>query len=285
MTSRMGKFYGKATAAAREAGRWYERRDNRALAAALLFPVVGIVVVWLAGWMAGATSDAVLVTLLLGPVAIYLIGTQRLRELSGPGGIFSVKLAETVSARVRTGEQMIWPSGDEILQVQRGDLRSLQSVLPSDGAAKTIVLVLTAHVGAEPYNRRALQEYVHHLSRYRGFRLVVITDRNRGFQASVSPSALRDTLAGDQGQRFVERLNSGLDSIPVAEITALFPVLVTAFCTPEHTNAQVLALMRDLGLDVLAVVDSESHNLLGIVERDRIVTSILLAAETATATR
>jgi CBS domain-containing protein len=69
------------------------------------------------------------------------------------------------------------------------------------------------------------------------------------------------------------------------DLTSMFPGLIPQFCTPRHTNADALTLMRDLNLHILVVVDEKTRNILGVVERDQIMISILLAAEPEPAQR
>jgi hypothetical protein len=163
--------------------RWLKNRNIAALVAALLFPLIGIMVMWLAGEMASTTSDLVLLTLLLAPVAIYLIGTQRLQELSA--GNISIKLSEQVQ-RTQAGGEMIPIPVEEIQQVEKRDVSELGDSLAGRDLTKTTVLIIKIRDGQGSYRVGALREYLRRMSPHRGFKLVALTDSFGRFDASIT---------------------------------------------------------------------------------------------------
>jgi hypothetical protein len=62
-------------------------KEVRAVALAILFITLGLLVLWISKTVVGVTGDAVYVFLLLAPVLVYAIASDRLKELRGPGDL------------------------------------------------------------------------------------------------------------------------------------------------------------------------------------------------------
>ena len=94
--------------------------EGRAVALAVGFLVLGLLVLWFSRAVAGVTGDAIYITLLVAPILVYTIATGRLTEFQGPG---NVKLA-------------FWEPGAAIAQTTRTPNRALaQAVLQPSSAA------------------------------------------------------------------------------------------------------------------------------------------------------
>jgi CBS domain-containing protein len=249
------------------------KKELRPLLLVLLFLGLGIFLVWAADyWINGdevtTVGDAVLVSLLVMPILIYTIISGSLAELRGPGGLgatFNSVATTSVSGTialdrvsVEEGSKILTEEGTDALKRK---IRSLEETRP---------IVMTLTLGGS-YTLEALQEYVKALSRSRNFKLVVFLDRDGRFVAYMPSWAAMNRLhTPGKGEEFVEVINKGLPEL------FYYPGVVRKTISASCTNAEALRVMTEKNIEALVVTD-ENNRLQGIVERDQVLSRMVLA--------
>jgi hypothetical protein len=251
---------------------WFERdhREMRAISLSFLLLTAGVLILWAAKAVAGVEGGAVLVVLLVSPVVSYalLSGRLRLTELRAAG--IEAKFAEVAESVVTPHSEPI--PVEEMVVVEKADPAELRKIL-EDYSETSDPIVMTVPIdGRARYSQRALKAYLETLSHLRTFKFVVFLDANGRF-ASYAPQWLikgfleRGALANE----FVRTLNSGRP-----KSLSLYPGIVTEAITVAHTNAHALREMDRLNLEALVVINDD-RRVAGIVERDQVLTKMLLA--------
>lgn len=250
------------------------KKELRPLLLVLLFVGLGIFLVWAADyWINGdevtTVGDAVLVSLLVMPILIYTIISGSLAELRGPGGlgatfnsVASTSVSGTIAldrVSVEEGSKVLTEEGIDALKRK---IRSLEETRP---------IVMTLTFGGGSYTLEALQEYVKALSRSRNFKLVVFLDRDGRFVAYMPSWAAMNRLhTPGKGEEFVEVINKGLPEL------FYYPGVVRKTISASCTNAEALREMTEKNIEALVVTD-ENNRLQGIVERDQVLSRMVLA--------
>lgn len=151
------------------------REEPGAVALSLLFVAVGIGVLWFAKDVAELDEDAVLVSLLLLPMLLYLALSGRLAEVTGPGGV-SAKFREAASAPAHSALKHLSP-GDPFLEVPKMDLQMLRQRQPQLAADdRPIVFTFTLGAGGPQYGYPEVLGYTDVLAATGRFLLVAFLD-------------------------------------------------------------------------------------------------------------
>jgi CBS domain-containing protein len=132
-------------------------------------------------------------------------------------------------------------------------------------------LSLTVAKAPNYYQRYALDQYVRALSAFRNFKFVLIVDKSGSFVAFAPQWAIGRLLQGLDGDRFVGALNEGR----IAELRA-YESIVTQTITTQATNAEALSAMERNNLEAIIVLDPADRRPVGVVERDRLLTKMVL---------
>jgi hypothetical protein len=155
--------------------------------------------------------------------------------------------------------------------VEKADPAALKQVLDEYDASEPIVMTVPVD-GRGRYTRRALLEYLNTLGHLRTFKFVVFLDGDGAF-VGYAPNWLVRGFLERRGlaEEFVRTLNSGR-----TKSLRTYPGIVTEAITTSHTNAHALREMDRLNLEALVVVNDEKR-VAGIVERDQVLSKMLLA--------
>jgi hypothetical protein len=246
-------------------------RRNRAQVSTVLVTlslvVGGLAVLWFAKSVAGLEGDGVLVALLVIPLVVYAVASGRLEELRG-GGI-EARFARVASATV-VPESAQLPV-EAVYGVEKANPRELPAVLDrlSDETVP-VGLTLVVRQGGR-YTVPALRRYLAALGQLRTFKFVVFVDGEGRFEAYMPHWHLDAILAGPRGGAFVRDLNNGrIGSI------RRYPGVVRNAITTKHTNEHALREMERQGLEAIVVVDEE-RKVVGVVEREKVLSTMILA--------
>jgi len=222
-------------------------------------------------------GDAVLVSLLAMPVLVYMIISGRLRQFKAPGGIEAdfVELASTSVIGSIAHEPVIGPfewitvDKKETQIIDRGKTQPLNDTMREIEETRPTVMTVTFEGGH--YTLKGLREYVDTFSRMRNFKLVVFLDRHDRFLAYMTALAAKNLLSTpDVGMAFVKMINEGR-----AELLS-YPGVERRTISIQSTNAEALREMTVKNIEALVVTD-ENNRLAGIVERDLILSRMVLA--------
>lgn len=230
----------------------------------LLFLAAAIGAVWFVQSILGITGDAILVALLILPLVLYLALSGRVRELTA--GDLSVKLNEVSREPVgQVASQYI--AAD--IGPQSDPTRPLMKTDPNRPH------VVTLSQGGETYKREDVLGRLRELAAMSPVPLlIVLDDRERVLAYMTYRSALDVLQRAERGEQFIELVNSG--DPDVFDDGGGFSAVRTETLPHTATNAEALSTMETTGLDTLVVIDQKGR-FAGIVERDRVLSRMMLA--------
>jgi hypothetical protein len=255
---------------AKEAGfRPWLGRNRREIATILITLSLvsgGLAVLWFAKSVAGLEGEAILVALLVTPLVVYAVASGRLEELRG-GGI-EARFARVATATVLPESTQL--PVEAMYGVEKANPRQLPAVLDRL-ADETAPIGLTIVLGKDRYTRDALRKYLAALGQLPKFKFVVFVDLEGHFEAYMPHWLLGRLLEGPRSGAFVTALNEGL----IGTIRR-YPGVVRHAITTKHTNEHALREMERQGLEAIVVVDEE-RRVVGVVEREKVLSTMLLA--------
>jgi len=247
-----------------------ERKEIRAIGISLLFLAFGFLVIWFIRAVVNIEGDAVFVSLLIIPVLVYMVISGKLKELKGPGGL-EAKFTEAASESISASFETVEPSIDDMQIVVKAGVRALQEQRQQLNEAKPIVM--TMELGRRGYyNKEAVLEYIKNLSQFRNFKFVVFLDEGKRFLAYMPSWAFRGLISMPElGYEFINVINeSHLEDL------FRYPGVVRETISTECTDAEALSEMLEQNLEALVVID-ENRNLKGVVEREQVLSRMMLA--------
>ena len=245
------------------------RREAIAIIASILLLALG----FLAGWLSREFLELeglVLLFVIFAPIISYTIFSGRLKELRAGG--LEAKFVDVAGQSVDLASlETIEASMSDMEYVEKADARELPRRMRYLDESKPIILALT--LGREGYYRRtAWASYMHALSQFRSFKFVVFLDQENKFVAYMPAWATLQILRMDAlGDEFVRIINEG----SIQELQR-YPGVVTRTISTKATNIDALREMTAQNLEALVVID-EDRNLKGVVEREQILSKLLLA--------
>jgi hypothetical protein len=232
---------------------WGRRRELSHIVASLLFLAAGICAVWFVHGVLDVEGDAVLVALLVVPLALYLTLSGRVSEITAGG--FSVRLNE---ARQTPIDRTVVPE-------DRYVIAELDPPYPIEVKADpNLPTIVTLRHGGGPYERDKALRWLRKITAKSPVPFLVVLDHGRVLAYERE----------DRGGEFIKLVNAG--DPDVFDDGGGFSALRTETVTHKTTNAEALELMERTGLDALVVVDGKGR-FAGIVERDRVLSAMMLA--------
>ena len=228
--------------------------------------MLGIAAVWFTKAVVGIASSAVLAPLVVVPALIYVIFKGYLTQLSGPGGWSATFKVTNASVSFGTQKLDMAAQAQMLPKGSAGELReAIEQLDPNEPVLLTIKL-------GERYSHQVLRRYLEALNSLPRFRLVVFLDSSNRFLGCIGANGLESLLvSGNLGSIFLEAIEDNRISV-----FARYPGVVREVIKTDATNTEALTLMERYGLDALAVVDENRH-IKGVVERQQIVTKLLLS--------
>jgi hypothetical protein len=239
------------------------------LVISIVFLLLGFLVVWAMKSMLITAGDAVLISLFLVPILVYVIFTGRLSELKGPGGL-ELKLQTMASQPAdELASQRVEFVEEDMVPVSKGSIQELDRLERLLDPTKRIVLKLV--LGEMQYNRGDAIEYLERFLRYPNFKHVAFLDKKHRFVAFVPPWAMLRILTGEEGERFVQIINGG----NLLELLD-FPGVLTLSINSRATYMDALKSMSDHNLETI-LVTGQDGKVIGVVDREQVLSKLLLA--------
>lgn len=247
-----------------------QQKERRAIAFSALFLILGLFVVWFTTMVLKVEGDAILVSLLLAPVLVYLILSGKIKELRAPGGL-AITFAETATASVTAVWETVQPSEEDMQIVVKEGVQALERKRQTLNEAQPIVMTMVLGRGRY-YNTEDTLRYIDVLSQFRNFRFVVFVDDSDRFVAYMPISSLKGILrVPELGEHLIYAVNEG----QVQDLFR-FPGVVRETISTQSTNAEALREMTRQNLEALVVIDENRH-LRGVVERKQVLSRMMLA--------
>lgn len=234
---------------------------------AILFLALGFLAVWSMHAMQITAGDAVFVALLLVPFITYVILTGRVSEFKAPGGLEAKFVAMAAKPAVEFASQRVEFVEEEMRSVSKSSVEELARLERLVDGSKRIILNLT--VGQKQYNKQDARKYIERFLRYRNFRHVVFIDQNGKFVAWIAPWAMFRILAEEQGDRFIDLINTG--SLELLS----FPGVMTTTISTTATNLQALQKMTEHNLEAILLIDKD-NKVVSVVEREQVLSKLML---------
>lgn len=247
-----------------------EAREKQAIVVAVLFLVLGVVVLWVVKSLLNIEGEITYVALLFVPVLVYAIYAGKLESLKTPGGL-EAKFVKVAQEEVNPASEKIALSVEDIHVVEKGGIRVLDTKVKNLNRAQPIIMVI--QLGKHNYyTRDAVQAYLDTLLQFPNFNFVVFVDEEKSFVAYMSVWAFANLIRQEQlGFEFIDVVNQG-------DKDALFryPGIIGETIHTQSTNVDALREMTRQNLEALVVID-ENGKLKGIVEREQILSRMMLA--------
>lgn len=246
-------------------------RELYFIAISLIFLVVAICAVWFVQVVLGVEGDAILIALLILPLVLYLSLSGRVGELTA--GDLTVKLNEASREPVGQTSQYVvadlGPRSDPTRPIQKTDPNRPQ--------------VVTLTNGGGPYNREKVLSRLRNLAAISPVPLLIVLDNRERVLAYMTYRSALGVLQHElRGEQFIELVNA--DNPDAFDGGGGFSFVKTETIPDTTTNAEALSAMVETGLDALIVVDRKGR-FGGIVERDRVLSKMMLAMVSKSSTR
>lgn len=199
------------------------------------------------------------VAIALAPAVIYLLATGQLSEFSGFGLGFKLKQASGKPFSLKLEGDRIQPA---LIQTEgKASLSELPGLIEKRIEALSLTLNRQGY-----YMKEAIEEYLMRLTEFDFFKHVVFTDSKGAFRGLIPARKLQSFMREEI-----------VDLVKIIEEGAIdrLPGLVKASIPENDDKKEALQVMERERLSQLPVVDSEER-FVGIVERDKLTSSILL---------
>jgi hypothetical protein len=228
----------------------------------LVFLAAGICAVWFVQGVLDLEGDAMLVALLVAPVVLYLTLSGRVREFAA--GSLSVKLNAVSREPIKetyVPADLVLESDPEYPDTEKTDPNRPQ--------------VATLTSGHGEYERVKVLDWLRDMAVKRPVPLLIIRGDHGQVLAFMTYRSAIDLLERDRGDQFIQLVNGG--DPHAFDDGGGFSAVRTETLRSNDTNEEALATMEETGLDTLVVVD-RTCGFQGIVERDRVLSRMMLAA-------
>jgi hypothetical protein len=248
------------------------RQALGAAAEASFFLLLGLAVVWFARKVAGVQDGAVLAAFVIVPALLYLALRGSLAELRGPGG-WAATFIRVARARVSAAGETLDVSED-VQIIEKESMAGLTNRVSTLRPDQPILMTITL---GKVYTDTEIQGYLQTLSSFPRVRLVVLLDGSGVFVACMSPVELGGLMRSNAlSASFLQAVSRG-DTREVL----LYPGTLRHIVPTSATNADALSAMTASNLGPIAVLD-EGRRLRGVVEREQLVSKLVLSLANAT---
>jgi len=235
------------------------------IAVAVVFLGVSLLIVWVVRSVLGVEGQAVLVTLMVIPVIVYVIVSGKIKEFRSPWGSATFQAGQPVAEALEVSDFKVeMATAEDIRSVARGDDEKLEKL------RRTQPALLTLELGKEErYGPGQVREYVEVLSESPNFRSVVFVNPQGQFEGSMPAETFVRILDSPRGEQLIEAVNSG-------EVEKLmeFPGVSTTALSGGATSAEALRAMDKVNRNSLVVVD-DNERPSGIAERSKILSHMI----------
>jgi CBS domain-containing protein len=249
--------------------RW--KAELTALGGVLLFLALGFLAILAVAKVADVKDGTVLAALLILPALFYLLLSNRVTDLKGPGGL-EVQLAKVanqpipVAGHEQEGGALAY---EQVRAVERGRVESFYARVRNITAADPVVLTLT--VGSGPINAEVAADYARGLTQFPRFRFVAVLKKDGSLISYMDESAFRHVIEAQVVDAAL--LLKDIEDENVGAVRD-FQGMITATVPSGSNVADALRKMDEARIDALLVADD--GRIKGIVERDRLANALLL---------
>lgn len=247
--------------------------EARGIVAAILSLLLGIAVLWVVRGLLTLKEDATVIALLVLPLVVYLAFSGRLRELKA--GPLEAKLVDFTNQAVTAKsdftileQSSIDAVTQQIQSVVKQHATALPEIVKNMDADKPPVMYLFL---GTPYTPGDIKAYIDDLSHFRRFKFVVIAAPEWRIVGYIPYYSLEKILSlPERGDALLQLIAQGKEG----EIRQ-YPGIRTKFLSARDTNKKALQIMLEEDLEAVIVVD-EQQKLRGIVEREQLISKLLL---------
>ena len=194
----------------------------------------------------------------LSPVVVWLLTTEQLAEFSGFGLAFKLKEATSTPVSLEMDGDLIKP--EAISRDEKSDMSHLDDFKRDRVSAVTLVVGKQGY-----YSNWGVELYLSELTPLSFFKYVIFEDKAGNFKGMIWGTRLLEEMR-TSGIDLVSILESG--QVPDIRGVSTNPVLLGS------SKQESLQIMDAAGLSELPVVN-ESNAFVGVVERDKITSSIV----------
>jgi hypothetical protein len=238
------------------------------VSAVVLLAAVGVL--FLMKRLLGSVDGSAFVAILLVPLIVYALVSGRLAEFSGPGG-WGAKFRLAATSQVETSD--IIENAEALQAVEKGGLRNLRDAV--ERLNPDLPNALTLRVGRRGYYAPgAIVQYLQTLMAVGPSTYVVFVGETNGqFLGSASASQVIALLESDATRgEFMSELERG----NVETAFQGYDFLVRQSLSPGDSNKMALQKFLDTNAQALVVVSSDAKKPIGIVDRDRLMTRLMV---------
>jgi CBS domain-containing protein len=245
-------------------------REVKALAAALLFVVLGFAGIFVVAKVADVKNGTVLAALLIVPALLYLLLSGQVKDLKGPAG-FELSLIEVANQRI----PLSGPGGSAKLSyepvsfIEKGREETFAD--RTRGIPDEAPVVLTFTLGTR-INGPEAANYAKLLTQFPRFKYVAILDSQGKLVTYIDERAFRHMIEADP--LYAQELLNDIERPDVGKVKAfrgMIPYTVTARASIVDTLRKMERTRRN------ALLVTEEGAIKGIVERDRLANALLLS--------
>lgn len=238
------------------------------ISAVVLIAAVGILA--LVKQLLGSVDGSAFVAILLVPLIVYAVASGRLAEFSGPGG-WGAKFRTATTSRVETSD--IIENAEALQAVDKGGLRYLRDAV--ERLNPDLPNALTLRVGRRGYYvPEVIIKYLKTLMAVGPSTYVVfVREKNGQFVGSTNASQViallesRATISDFMGELERESDENAFQG---------FDFLVRQSLRRDDSNKTALQKFLDTNAQALVVVSSDGQKPIGIVDRDRLMTKLMV---------
>ena len=234
------------------------------------FCTLGFISIWIAKNGLGLQEEAIYIAFLILPILIYMIASGRIVEFKAFGA--EAKFAELAKKTIEPSLETVEGSIEDMAVVMKAGTFELQRMQKNLDTSKPIMLTLALkRTEGQYYHVKALKVYIDSLSQYRTFKGVIIINRDGKYELYFPAKVILKILEARDSGRFIDHINSSS-----VEKLQNYPGVITERLTRQSTNIDALDKMTLHNLDTLVVVGENSAPV-GVVDREQIISSLLLA--------
>jgi hypothetical protein len=247
-------------------------RESKLIFKTVFVLILALLLTWIVQAKLEIQGDAIVITLLLIPLAVYLALSGRVAEITA--GDVSIRLREARNERV-----------SETIAQDESSLIYLTGLIVKTNPNIPHVLAITQQATsgeghsdtfpAPTANRESLLRAINDWADSVPVPLILILDKHQRVLAYLTYNSALDVLQRkSRGDEFIELINS--DNPDLFDDGAGFSAIKTETLSGGATNAEALETMESANMDTLVVVDRKGKYV-GIVERGGILSRMMLA--------
>lgn len=238
------------------------------ISAVVLIAAVGILT--LVKQLLGSVDGSAFVAILLVPLIVYAVASGRLAEFSGPGG-WGAKFRTATTSQVETSD--IIENAEALQAVEKGGLRHLRDAV--ERLNPDLPNALTLRVGRRGYYvPEVIVTYLKTLMAVGPSTYVVfVREKNGQFVGSTNASQVIALL---ESRATISDFMGELERESDEKAFQGFDFLVRQSLSLGDSNKMALQKFLDTNAQALVVVSSDGQKPTGIVDRDRLMTKLMV---------